>query len=972
VYNRLFLLEMLKKLLFHSSLFLFAIPVIHSQQLVFKKIGIEDGVPATEVYHLFQDSNGYVWVFTEYGIAKHNGKVFNPVCTNISFNESVVYSVTEFDGKLYFLNSKAEIYQVNHDSAFQVSGIEAITDEILTENQVPYELFFDDAANVYLSTFYKTYKIRSVDYAIPGGHPIVKRTELSSTFATNNRLFLVKANDTKSGKRYMKLLDHAGSFVRNLPLNVADMERSAVINTHNGVYIARENKISLTKKTGDSKELDLGAGMICFKQSPDGHFWVGLSYGGLVELDSELNIIEHYFGILTISDILFDDQSGMWVSTIEQGIYYAASTDHLSYSNIPDLNESITMLEVMDHKLFIGTAAGKLFVKENDRMTPVNLIGNTTYITDIIAFDGMYYLATKHSILTISRDLKKVKAFESINCYGLAKNGEELVLLSGSAILRKKKKASVCTKMVIEEKPRSIVKRFNGDFLVSTQKGCFVLKSTLYCPEYLKPLADKNISKLKIDQRNNCWICTKGDGLYCLSPKNKLTRYRNVPSQVINDIVFAANGMVFLSTNKGAFVTDYGKLNRSSEWRLMLDDEIMRIASYNNKVYIATKTGLTQLNARKLFQESRYRFHLESIVIDGKKMSHGFFESAYNHNTISFNFDVLAYPFQDKKLVYRLTGSESFSGEVSGTQLHLQNLQPGYYTLYVSPKIGVKNRHDQAMRLSFYITPAFWQTTGFLVVLVLVSFCLIVGLVWLILYRARKKQERKAAIEKVLTEYRLTALKAQINPHFMSNSLVAIQQLILTEQSDKANLYIAKFSQLIRYLLNYSDQSVSSLTNEISMIDLYVELEQLRFSDKFLFVKEIDPAINLNELYIPALITQPLIENAIWHGLLPLPVYKKPQLTLSIVLKADQLQISIEDNGVGLLTEPKQEAVTGRKSKGTSLIRNRLDSLNQLHETSGAHIEFIELTDETNTKIGTRVQVTFTIEILNKLSHEQH
>jgi LytS/YehU family sensor histidine kinase len=156
------------------------------------------------------------------------------------------------------------------------------------------------------------------------------------------------------------------------------------------------------------------------------------------------------------------------------------------------------------------------------------------------------------------------------------------------------------------------------------------------------------------------------------------------------------------------------------------------------------------------------------------------------------------------------------------------------------------------------------------------------------------------------------------------------------------------------------------------MIDLYVELEQLRFSDKFLFVKEIDPAINLNELYIPALITQPLIENAIWHGLLPLPVYKKPQLTLSIVLKADQLQISIEDNGVGLLTEPKQEAVTGRKSKGTSLIRNRLDSLNQLHETSGAHIEFIELTDETNTKIGTRVQVTFTIEILNKLSHEQH
>ncbi|MDH4471696.1 MAG: histidine kinase [Fluviicola sp.] len=962
---------MFKKLLFHVSLFLFALPAIHAQQLVFKNIGIENGVPATEVYHLFQDSKGYVWVFTEYGIAKHNGTVFKPACTNIPFGESVAYSVTEFEGNLYFLNSKSAIYQISNDSAFRVAGIEAITEEILADNQVSYELFFDNAANLYLSTFYKTYKIPKKDYSIAGGVPIVKHSETGKSNASKNRLHLLKADDPVSVKGYLKLLDHQGEFVRNLPLNEVDMERSAVIQTSKGIYVARGNKVSLTKKNGDSKQYELGAGMICFKQSPDGHFWVGLSYGGLVELDGELNFVEHYFGTVTVSDVLFDDQSGMWVSTIEQGVFYSANTNHVSYSNIPELDECITMLEVMDHKLFIGTAAGKLFVKENERITPVNLIGNTTYITDIIAFDGMYYLATKHSILTISRDLKQVKLFQNLNCYALAKDGEEeLVMLSGSAILRKKKVKSDCTKYPTDQKPRSVVKRFDGAFFVSTQKGCFLLKSTLYCPNYLKSLADKNISKLRIDQRNNCWICTKGDGLYCLSPNNKLTRYSNLPSQVINDIVFAENGMVFLSTNKGAFVTYYSKLTISSEWRLILDEEIMRIASYNNNIYIATKTGLTQLNARKLYQETHYRFHLESVVIDGKKMPKGFFRSNYNHNTISFNFDILAYPFPTKKLEYRLRGTESFAGEVSGTQLQLQNLDPGYYTLYVSPKMNMKNAQSQTIRLSFYITPAFWQTTAFVIVLSLVGFCLIAGIGGLIFYRMRKKQERKAAIEKVLTEYRLTALKAQINPHFMSNSLVAIQQLILTEQSDKANLYIAKFSQLIRYLLNYSDQSVSSLTNEISMIDLYVELEQLRFSDKFLFVKHIDPAVNLNEFYIPALITQPLIENAIWHGLLPLPADKQPQLTLSIELKADQLLIRIEDNGVGRLTEPKVEPLTGRKSKGTSLIRNRLDSLNQLYETNGAHIEFTELMDETNTKTGTRVVVLFSTGILKKLAHE--
>lgn len=962
---------MLEKLLFHVSLFLFAIPAIRAQQLVFKNIGIEDGVPATEVYHLFQDSKGYVWVFTEYGIAKHNGTVFKPTCTNIPFGESVAYSVTEFEGNLYFLNSKSAIYQISNDSAFRVAGIEGITREVLSGNQIACELFFDDAANLYLSTFYKTYKIPSGEYTIPGGKPIIQQTESAARLAANQPLHLVKANVVNSGKGYLKLLDHRGALLRDLPLNAVDMERSAAIQTNKGVYIARGNRITLTKKNGTSIQCELDADMVCFKQSPDGHFWVGLSYGGLLKLDQELNIIEHYFGTVTVSDVLFDDQSGMWVSTIEKGVFYSENTDHVSYSNIPELDECVTMLKVMDHKLFIGTAAGKLFIKEKERIKPIHLIGNTTYITDIIAFDGLYYVATKHSILTISHDLKQVKCFEDLNCYGLAKDGEEeLVLLSGSVILRKKKGKPKCEKYVIDEKPRSVVRRFDGEFFVSTQKGCFLLKPRLHCPDYLKPLADKNISKLSLDRRNNCWICTKGDGLYCLSPKNKLTRYRNLPSNVINDIVFLENGMVFLSTNKGAFVTYYSKLNIASEWRLILDEEIMRIASYNNNIYIASKTGLTQLNARKLFEETHYRFHLESVVIDGEKMPLGFFRTNYDHNTIAFNFDVLAFPFPAKKLVYRLKGAESFSGEVSGTQLQLQNLDPGYYTLYVSPKMNMKNVRSETIRLSFYIIPAFWQTKVFVVVLSLVGFCFIAGIGWLIFFRIRKKQERKAAIEKVLTEYRLTALKAQINPHFMSNSLVAIQQLILSEQSDKAGLYIAKFSRLIRYLLNYSDQSVSSLTNEISMIDLYVELEQLRFNDKFLFVKHIDPAINLNELFIPALITQPLIENAIWHGLLPLAVYQKPQLTLSIALKTDQLRIRIEDNGVGRLTEPKEEPLTGRKSKGTSLIRNRLESLNQLYETNGARIEFTELMDETNTKTGTRVEVLFSTEILNKLAHE--
>jgi LytS/YehU family sensor histidine kinase len=202
----------------------------------------------------------------------------------------------------------------------------------------------------------------------------------------------------------------------------------------------------------------------------------------------------------------------------------------------------------------------------------------------------------------------------------------------------------------------------------------------------------------------------------------------------------------------------------------------------------------------------------------------------------------------------------------------------------------------------------------------------------------------------------------------MSNSLVSIQQLVLTEQIDKASLYIAKFGQLIRYLLNYSDQSVSNLKKEISMIELYIELEQLRFENKFNVEMIVDPSLKLENIYIPALITQPLIENAIWHGLLQLKPEQNPQLRLRFELIGDEFIISIEDNGTNRFQHVEKEINENRKSKGTSLIRQRLASLNELYETSGTHIKFIEVMDDLNNKIGTTVQIIFTSKILNKLN----
>ena len=199
----------------------------------------------------------------------------------------------------------------------------------------------------------------------------------------------------------------------------------------------------------------------------------------------------------------------------------------------------------------------------------------------------------------------------------------------------------------------------------------------------------------------------------------------------------------------------------------------------------------------------------------------------------------------------------------------------------------------------------------------------------------------------------------------MSNSLVAIQHLILERETDKANLYIAKFSLLLRSLLDYSSKSSAALKDELNMIELYVELEQLRFSHQFTFDLELDPKLNVEEIHIPALITQPFVENAIWHGLLPLKGKRKPKLTLKVTQETDGITISIIDNGVGRSQKTKSGE---RESRGTKLIVQRIESLNQLYQISGGKIEFFDLVNKEGNPMGTRVVITLPNLMLRELA----
>jgi sensor histidine kinase YesM len=192
-------------------------------------------------------------------------------------------------------------------------------------------------------------------------------------------------------------------------------------------------------------------------------------------------------------------------------------------------------------------------------------------------------------------------------------------------------------------------------------------------------------------------------------------------------------------------------------------------------------------------------------------------------------------------------------------------------------------------------------------------------------YRSKLIQDANISLERKLNDAKLAALRAQMNPHFFNNSLNAINKLILNNENEAASYYLTKFSRLTRVVLNNSRKETISLSTELETVTLYLEMESLRFTDKFEYHVDIDPAINLEKIMIQPMILQPFVENAINHGLLR--KQGERLLTISLSKQDRNVCITIKDNGIGFEQASKYNALDPSKeeSYGISAIKERID-----------------------------------------------
>jgi len=955
----------------------FVVCQAQGQRLIFENLNVNNGLPASEIYNLLQDHNGYVWAFTEYGIVKHNGSSFVQTCKNLPLKETEAYGVSEGPtGDVFFVNSKFRYYCIRNDHAYKVGGIEQKGDQYEKFGTYIYSLSVDKHNTIHYTSLDYWGEFKEKEYFIKG---LPKRKPIPGFIDNVFPVKYSRKGDQGLNANVVKLFPNHLFLKRNNEIR----NTGSKYNIHNGRLNLRKfngkqilsvgSLVLVKERNGAVRRTELPQEVISMEVDSRGFIWVGLRSGGLLELNPNLETVNNYFRTVTISDILFDDQGGMWVSTIGKGLYHCKNVHLRSYKYINELTECISFITAENNELFVGTKEGSLLVKRNAQFLPIHFNMEPYTISDMCYAYNSYFVATHSGYWKVDpaklASTRVLKPDILTPAYGIRPftNGQIISTASRCLAVIDIKTGVMNLIMPYFSRTRFIVERNKGEFFTANSFGASrAYDCKMSSPEYLKPLRKYRITRIKVDNSRNLWFCTKENTVFSLNLKNELKRYAQLPDPIINDITFTTNGMVVLSTNKGVYSCTHSEFERNDNWKLILPGEIMQTFEHEKILFIGSKNGLDELDINDLGSRRIYRFFLNEVKAKSRLLPiRRRLELQPEESNIVLSYNLLKYNSNQPVLNYKLKGPIELSGSVTGCNIQFQNLEPGEYQLEVYPEMKFENQEALKDYRTIVVHPAFWETNVFYVIAIFLSGS-IIALIFLLFMRTRNKRKAtREQMERMLTEYRLTALKAQINPHFMSNSLVAIQNLILQNDTDKANLYIAKFSLLLRSLLDYSNKSAASLKSELALIELYVELEQLRFSNKFKFEIVISPDIDVHDTYIPTLITQPFVENAIWHGLLPLSDHTSAKLTLNVYLKNSTLVISIRDNGVGRAYHKDKR--NDRVSKGTELIATRIETLNQLYETTGGKIEITDPKDEDGKSSGTLVTIELPESILNEL-----
>lgn len=440
------------------------------------------------------------------------------------------------------------------------------------------------------------------------------------------------------------------------------------------------------------------------------------------------------------------------------------------------------------------------------------------------------------------------------------------------------------------------------------------------------------VSQIEFDKSGKLWMVST-NGLSVLNPSNNKVKNYNITNginSIFESLGIHSNhpGFIMLGTFSG-----YYKFNPS-------------IADQSHKPGQVMITGFNAGGKEIAFENEIALNHRINL------------SPADNFFTIEFNTINFTNPVGNI-YYYRLSDEEWKQVPRKGyaSYSHL----PGGDYLFEVKVMNASGEFSDITRVPIYIETPFYKTPWFTSLFAL----LISGSIFL-LYRIRvkhieKTEAIKTQLNKQIAETEMRALRAQMNPHFIFNCLNSINRYIIKNDQKTASLYLTKFAKLIRLILDNSEQHMVSLSQELEALKLYIDIEALRFDHRFTYEIDIDEDVYTDSVYVPSMIIQPFVENAIWHGLLHKETHGK--LTIRIKREPELLIVEVEDDGVGRekAMEMKSKSATTRKSLGLKITADRLKMVHSNNASEGG-IDYIDLYNSNKEATGTLVRIKIPVD----------
>ena len=926
----------------------------------------EEELSTVDLYGIQQDANRNYWLASNNGILRFDGHEFKRIPCRNQIGNSVFGLTPKSTGELFCFNLSGQIIEIYNDSAqviFQIpdslmsAGISILFDE-QDEMVVATDYIFRLGSNNEITMYHG----HSLPHSHYGSLMKLENGGISCFDYINSETVtivdaIVEVRKTVSDEaqalslEYYYLGDSLFSYTRGT---------GRIILEHDGKMKFRSNFIP-NKKEGFF--LFYGVG---------NEVWVSSLAGGVQVFNEYHELVSGstvYFQNEIVSCMMEDQEGNILIGTFKSGIIV------LPNRSLQDLmcfeaGVKLTKLTSSSSNVFVGTQDGRVLKTENGAQTSVF---RSEQVKNVESLD---YL---HSTEEIMLDEKSPTIIS---------------LITGEA--RKAALGSV----------KDVEYYGSGNYLVATSSGVFCRENPMNFLENFKIRGIKDSGWLMVDgfgSRTNCvGVDLMEHTLYTGTPKGlKMGNGDSTWFYVHNghpvlsrDIKYHQNRTYVATQDFGILVFEKNQV--VDVWDVedgLQSNYLNQLEIYKDKFYVSSQGGFSVLNKAgqligiltqteglltksvtdfEIFRDTLWMLHqrgiqkialtditqpfyqpqleLSEVLVNGKRVESALF--AHDQNRLEFKFNSSSLKYRnDISYQFQLEGiDEGWQMEsYENNTIDYKSLPSGSYVFRA--KSVCRGTESAEIEYRFEIEKPAWQTWWFYSLMALVMMFIALGVFMLI----TRRQRRKDALKNELNASKLTAIQSQMNPHFIFNALNSIQDLVLKGDVQNSYSFITKFANLIRKTLNYSDKDFIDFDQELTLIDLYLSLEKLRFKDDF----EYEIVTNgVEDILVPPMLIQPFIENALVHGLLHREGLKKLKVVFQL---KDELECSIIDNGVG---RARSKEINDRKrvdheSFSISAIKRRFAIL-QDNFGGSLGFEYVDLEEDgepTGTKVILRMPV---------------